>query len=108
MTAAQAHLGGRVAVLLTLLDGPARAVTLHDRIRSRVGKLLSVTDGACRRALTCLERDGLVTSVEIVGYRMGYELTAQGRREAEALRAAALALARPVNLVAVQRAVSAD
>jgi hypothetical protein len=42
MTAAQDILGGRAAVLLALLDGPARAVTLHDRIRARVGKLLAV------------------------------------------------------------------
>ena len=101
MTAAQEHLGGRAAVLLALLDGPARAVTLHDRIRARVGKLLAVTDGACRKALACLERDGLVAPLILVGASAGFELTPAGQVQAEALRSAALALARPMNLAAV-------
>jgi DNA-binding PadR family transcriptional regulator len=96
MTAAQTILGGRAAVLLTLLDGPARAVTLHDRIRARAGSAVAVTDGACRKALACLERDGLVAPLMIVGASTGFELTPAGRTEAELLRAAALALARPM------------
>lgn len=101
MTAAQTILGGRAAVLLTLLDGPARAVTIHDRIRGRVGKALAVTDGACRRALACLERDGLVAPLVLVGASAGFELTPAGRGEAEALRSAALALARPMSPVKI-------
>ena len=45
---AQDVLGGRVAVLLVLLDGPASAPGLHDRIRQRVGKMVAVTDGGGR------------------------------------------------------------
>lgn len=100
MSAAQDILGGRAAVLLALLDGPARAVTLHDRIRARAGRTVVVTDGACRKALACLERDGLAAPLEIVGSNAGFELTAAGRTEALALRAAALALARPMTLAA--------
>jgi uncharacterized metal-binding protein len=95
MSAAQDYLGGRVAVLLALLDGPARAVTLHDRIRARAGRAVVVTDGACRVALRCLERDGLAAPLVLVGSSAGFELTSAGRIEAEELRAAALALARP-------------
>jgi hypothetical protein len=100
LSAAQDILGGRAAVLLALLDGPARAVTLHDRIRARAGRTVVVTDGACRKALACLERDGLAAPLEIVGSNAGFELTAAGRTEALALRAAALALARPMTLAA--------
>ena len=96
---AQDVLGGRAAVLLALLDGPARATTLHDRIRERVGKVVVVTDGACRKALACLERDGLVTACEICGKVVGFELTGRGLVEAHALRTACLALARPMAAV---------
>lgn len=98
---AQDVLGGRVAVLLALLDGPASAPGLHDRIRSRVGKVVAVTDGACRKALACLERDGLVEPWIIVGTRCGFQLTARGEVEASALRTAALALARPMKIAAL-------
>lgn len=101
MTVAQDILGGRAAVLLALLDGPARATSLHDRIRERAGDLVVVTDGACRKALACLVRDGLVAPLEIVGTIAGYELTERGRREAGDLRTAALALARPMSAVKI-------
>ena len=101
MTAAQDILGGRAAVLLALLDGPARAVTLHDRIRRRAGSLVAVTDGACRKALACLERDGLVAPLILVGASAGFELTPAGQAQAEALRSAALALARPMSPVKI-------
>lgn len=90
---AQDVLGGRAAVLLVLLDGPARATTLHDRIRERTAGRIVVTDGACRKALACLTRDGHVTPCEIVGRIVGHELTASGIAEARALRSACLALA---------------
>ena len=101
MTAAQDILGGRAAVLLALLDGPARATSLHDRIRARAGVVVVVTDGACRQALACLERDGLVAECVIVGTRVGFELTTAGRVEAEGLRTACLALARPMMAVKI-------
>lgn len=101
MTAAQDILGGRAAVLLALLDGPARATSLHDRIRARAGAVVAVTDGACRKALACLARDGLVVECVIVGTRVGFELSAAGRVEAEGLRAACLALARPMMAVKI-------
>lgn len=101
MTAAQDILGGRAAVLLALLDGPARATSLHDRIRCRAGTLVAVTDGACRKALACLVRDGLVAPLEIVGTVAGFELTRAGRIEAEGLRAACLALAKPMPAVKI-------
>ena len=93
---AQDVLGGRAAVLLALLDGPARATTLHDRIRERMqGRLADVvvTDGACRKALACLERDGLVEPLLICSKDVGRQLTARGLVEARALRSACLALA---------------
>lgn len=93
---AQDVLGGRVAVLLAMLDGPARATTLHDRIRERVGRRIAVTDGACRKALACLERDGLVEPLEICGKVVGRQLSARGRIEALLLRDVALALATPM------------
>jgi DNA-binding PadR family transcriptional regulator len=96
---AQDVLGGRAAVLLALLDGPARATTLHDRIRERAGKVVVVTDGACRKALACLARDGLVEPWTIVGATLGYQLTKRGEVEAHALRTACLALARPMPAV---------
>ena len=101
MTTAQDILGGRAAVLLALLDGPARATSLHDRIRGRAGALVVVTDGACRKAMACLERDGLIAECVLVGTRVGFELTSAGRVEAEGLRAACLALARPMSAVKI-------
>ena len=102
MTTAQDILGGRAAVLLALLDGPARATTLHDRIRERMRGCIAnvtVTDGACRKALACLERDGLATRLLICSKAVGYELTPAGRAEANLLRAACLALATPMPAV---------
>jgi DNA-binding PadR family transcriptional regulator len=92
-TAEQGVLGGQPAVLLVLLDGPGWGSVLRDRVSTRSGGAVDITDGAMAQVLGRLRERGLVEHELLLGVPVGFRLTAEGCRVATGLRAAMLGLA---------------
>lgn len=79
------HLEG--LLLAVLLKGPGHGYALSERLAVRSGGALTVPDGSLYPALQRLERSGLVESAWTMAdgrRRRVYELTASGRRHADA------------------------
>ena len=92
-TREQDVLGGRVAVLLVLLDGPGWGSVLRERVKRRSGGAVDITDGAMALVIGRLRQQGLVEHEVLLGVPVGFQLTAAGRELAAGLRAAMLGLA---------------
>jgi DNA-binding PadR family transcriptional regulator len=92
-TREQDVLGGRVAVLLVLLDGPGWGSVLRERVKRRSGGAVDITDGAMALVVARLRAQGLVEHETLLGVPVGFQLTAAGRELAAGLRAAMLGLA---------------
>jgi DNA-binding PadR family transcriptional regulator len=71
------------ALLRTLLDGPAHGYEIIRRLEERSGGLWRPSAGSVYPTLQMLEEQGLLRSHEDGGKRV-YELTDEGRTEAEA------------------------
>ena len=75
----------RLALLDALLDGPAHGYELINRLQQRTGGLWRPSAGSVYPTLQMLEELGQVTGQDDGGKRV-YELTAEGRTEAEAAK----------------------
>jgi hypothetical protein len=73
----------RPALLAALLDGPAHGYEIIRRLEERSGGLWRPSAGSVYPTLQLLEEQGLLRSHEDAGKRV-YELTDEGRTEAEA------------------------
>lgn len=73
----------RPALLRALLDGPAHGYEIIRRLEERSGGLWRPSAGSVYPTLQLLEEQGLLRSQEDGGKRV-YELTDEGRTEAEA------------------------
>ena len=74
----------RVALLRTLLDGPAHGYEIISRLEEKSGGLWRPSPGSVYPTLQMLEEQDLLRSQEDNGKRV-YELTDAGRAEAESL-----------------------
>ena len=72
----------RVALLRTLLEGPAHGYEIISRLEEKSGGLWRPSPGSVYPTLQMLEEQELVRSHEETGKRV-YELTDRGREEAE-------------------------
>jgi DNA-binding PadR family transcriptional regulator len=75
----------RLALLDALLDGPAHGYELITRLEGRSGGMWRPSAGSVYPTLQLLEEEGRVTGRDEDGKRV-YELTADGRTEAETAR----------------------
>jgi DNA-binding PadR family transcriptional regulator len=73
----------RAALLQALLDGPAHGYEIIRRLEERSGGLYRPSAGSVYPTLQMLEEQGLLSSHDDGGKRV-YELTEEGRAEAEA------------------------
>ena len=75
----------RVALLEALVEGPAHGYELITRLEQRTGGMWRPSAGSVYPTLQLLEEQGLVSGRDEDGKRV-YELTDEGRTEAEAAR----------------------
>lgn len=75
----------RIALLDALRDGPAHGYELISRLEQRSGGMWRPSAGSVYPTLQLLEEQGLVSGRDEEGKRV-YELTDQGREDAESAR----------------------
>ncbi|MDE3204609.1 MAG: PadR family transcriptional regulator [Acidobacteriota bacterium] len=75
----------RVALLDALREGPAHGYELINRLEARSGGMWRPSAGSVYPTLQLLEEEGRITGRDEEGKRV-YELTAEGRGEAESSR----------------------
>lgn len=76
----------RAMLLAALVDGPAHGYELIRRLEERSGGAWRPSPGSVYPTLQLLEEQGVVRAAEVEGKRV-FELTDEGRQEAEAAKA---------------------